>query len=46
VLRSRGIEVPIEAMRRIEGELDPVRLDRWIRCALTADTIDDVFTNE
>jgi hypothetical protein len=46
VLRSRSIDVPIEAMHRIEGERDPVRLDRWIRSALTADTIDDVLADE
>ena len=46
VLRSRGIEVPAAAARRIEAERDDVRFEAWIRRALTATTIDDVFTDE
>jgi hypothetical protein len=46
VLRSRGIEIPGGAERRIEEERDPARLDRWIHRAATADTIDEVLADE
>ena len=46
VLRSRGIEVPTDAARRIEEERDGARLDAWIRRAATAAAIDDVFADE
>jgi hypothetical protein len=46
VLGSRGIEVPAAAARRIEAERDDARLDMWIRRAVTATTIDDVFDDE
>jgi hypothetical protein len=46
VLRSRGIDVPDAAARRIEDERDDGRFEMWIRRAATATTIDDVFTDE
>jgi hypothetical protein len=46
VLRSRGIDVPAAVARRIEAERDDARFEAWIRRALTATTIDDVFTDE
>jgi Arc/MetJ-type ribon-helix-helix transcriptional regulator len=46
VLRSRGIEVPAAAVRRIETERDDARFEAWIRRAATATTLDDVFTDD
>jgi hypothetical protein len=46
VLRSRGIDVPEAAARRIEAERDDARFEAWIRRALTATTIEDVFSGE
>ena len=46
VLSSRGIEVPAPAAQRIETERDDARLEAWIRRAVTATTIDDVFADE
>jgi hypothetical protein len=46
VLRSRGIDVPAAIARRIEAERDDARFEAWIRRALTATTIDHVFTDE
>jgi hypothetical protein len=46
VLRSRGIEVPAAAARRIEAERDDARFDAWIRRAATATSLDDVLTDE
>jgi hypothetical protein len=46
VLRSRAVDVPPEATRRIEEERDGARLEVWIRRAATAASIDDVFADE
>jgi predicted transposase YdaD len=46
VLRSRGIDVPAAAARRIDAERDDARFEVWIRRAATATTIDDVFNGE
>lgn len=46
VLRSRGVELPPEAVRRIEQERDGTRLEVWIRRAATASTVEDVFADE
>jgi hypothetical protein len=46
VLRSRGIEVSAAEARRIEAERDDARFEVWIRRALTATTMDDVFSDE
>ena len=46
VLRSRAVDVPTEAAQRIEQERDRARLEVWIRRAVTAATIDDVFADE
>jgi hypothetical protein len=46
VLSSRGIDVPPAAARRIDAERDDARFEAWIRRAVTATTIDDVFNDE
>jgi hypothetical protein len=46
VLRSRGIDVPAATARRIDAERDDARFEAWIRRAVTATTIDDVFNDE
>jgi hypothetical protein len=46
VLGSRGIEVSEAAARRIGAERDDARFEVRIRRAVTATTIDDVFSDE
>jgi hypothetical protein len=43
VLDTRGIEVPDEARERIHQCTDLKKLDRWVRRAAKADSINDVF---
>jgi hypothetical protein len=44
VLAARGISVPAEAHARIEVYKDEATLDRWIARAITAPSLEDVFT--
>ncbi len=43
VLDARGITVPTEARERIAGCRDVDLLDEWIRRAVSADSVDDLF---
>jgi hypothetical protein len=43
VLSTRGIEVPDDARRRIMECTDVELLDVWVRRAITADSVDDLF---
>jgi hypothetical protein len=43
VLDARGIDVPDDARARITSCSDLYQLDSWIRRAVTADSIDDLF---
>lgn len=44
VLASRGVDVPDDTRQQIASCTDHDQLDRWIRRAATADSIDDLFT--
>jgi hypothetical protein len=46
VLRSRGIDLPDDVIARIGNERDEARLDAWIRRAVTAVDVDDLFADE
>lgn len=43
VLDARRIDVPEQARRRITGCADADQLDVWVRRAVTADTVEDLF---
>ncbi|WP_437728413.1 Rpn family recombination-promoting nuclease/putative transposase [Sorangium sp. So ce861] len=43
VLAARGVSVSAEALARIEACREPATLDRWIRRAATAASIEEVF---
>ncbi|GAA1788687.1 hypothetical protein GCM10009682_08450 [Luedemannella flava] len=43
VLDARGIEVPADARDRITSCTDIVQLERWIRLATTATSVEDLF---
>ncbi|MFJ4711946.1 hypothetical protein [Streptomyces sp. NPDC088785] len=43
ILDRRGITVPDDARATITSCTDPDTLDRWLDCAITATTIDDVL---
>jgi hypothetical protein len=45
VLTTRGIDVPEEARDRITGCTDLDQLDTWLRHAVTATSIDEVFAD-
>jgi len=45
VLAARGIEVTAEARARIEACTEEATLDRWIARAVTAPSLEDVFTS-
>lgn len=44
VLATRGFEVPDEVRERITGCADPDQLDKWVSRAVTAKTLDEVFS--
>lgn len=44
VLTTRGVDVPADARARITACTDPDQLDTWIRRAVTAVAVDDLFT--
>ncbi|MEU6482807.1 hypothetical protein [Streptomyces sp. NPDC046887] len=46
VLEGRGIDVPEEARERITTCRDLGLLKTWIQRAITADSADDIFTEE
>jgi hypothetical protein len=46
VLHARGIGVPDDARTRIAECRDLDQLTRWIRCAATANSADDLFRND
>ena len=43
VLDARGIAVSDEARARIEGCSDPSQLEKWVRLAVTARAVDELF---
>jgi hypothetical protein len=43
ILEERGVAVPDEALERIRGCTDPAQLEAWVRAALSANDIEDVF---
>lgn len=43
VLDARGIDVPEDARRRITECSDPVQLKAWVRRAVTAESVDELF---
>ena len=43
MLEARGITVSEQARAQITGCADPVLLDTWVRRAVTAATVDDLF---
>lgn len=43
VLDARGIEAPVDARTRIAECADLDELDTWIRRAVTAESVDDLF---
>jgi hypothetical protein len=43
VLRARGIAVPVAARRRILAEKDPKQLERWLKKASVATSIEGVI---
>lgn len=44
VLATRGVPVPAAARRRITGCTDLDQLDTWLRRAVEAESVDDLFT--
>lgn len=46
VLEQRGLDVPDQVRERITSCGDPETLRRWLRRAVTAPTVEDVFTDE
>ncbi|MER7837327.1 hypothetical protein ABTY98_15800 [Streptomyces sp. NPDC096040] len=46
ILEVRGIDVPEAVRERITRCGDPEILSRWLRRAVTAPTVEDVFTDE
>ena len=45
VLDARGLPVSAEQRARILGCTDTAELDRWLRSAVTAGNVDDLFTH-
>ena len=43
VLAARGVDVPEPTRNRIAGCVDLDQLDLWLRRAVTAETVDDLF---
>jgi hypothetical protein len=43
VLKQRGLVIHDEASERIRSCNEPERLDAWLRAAVTAERIEDVF---
>jgi hypothetical protein len=43
VLDARGVAVPDDARSRITGCTDPSQLSTWLRRAVTAESVDDLF---
>ena len=46
VLAARGVEVPEPARARITGCADLGRLDAWVRRAVTAHSVDELFVDD
>jgi hypothetical protein len=43
ILDTRGVPVPQDARERITQCSDLAQLDQWVRRAVTADSVDDLF---
>ncbi|MFD0538634.1 hypothetical protein ACFQY7_37815 [Actinomadura luteofluorescens] len=44
LLKARELDVPADVRGRVEGCTDSEQLERWIRRAVTADSVEDIFT--
>ncbi|MES9536987.1 hypothetical protein [Actinomadura sp. NPDC000600] len=44
MLEARGLRVPEDVRRRVEGCTDLEQIERWIQRAVSADTAEDLFS--
>jgi hypothetical protein len=44
MLEARGLDVPEDVRRRVEGCTDLQQIERWIQRAVSAETAEDLFT--
>ncbi|WP_149260064.1 hypothetical protein [Actinomadura sp. K4S16] len=44
MLEARGVDVPEDVRRRVEGCTDLEQIERWIQRAVSADTAEDLFS--
>ncbi|MGW2308116.1 hypothetical protein [Actinomadura luteofluorescens] len=44
LLKARELDVPADVRGRVEGCTDSEQLERWIRRAVNADSVEDIFT--